>query len=218
MEETYIKLFRRFTTWGWFQKSEMVHLFIYLLIKAHRFPGYYQGIWLETGQLVTGRKTLSKATGISEQTIRTCLTRLEQTGEISIKSTNKYTTVTILNYSTYQSDSLETNQQLTKGQPTINQESTTIKESKNVRKKENKKESGRFVSPSLDEVKEYVRSRGNKIDPEHFYFHYEANGWTQGRNKLKSWKAAVITWEKNAGKFDGSRRKNPNAPGNGVVL
>ena len=52
--------------------------------------------------------------------------------------------------------------------------------------------------PTLEEVQAYFRERGTWIDPEQFWAHYEANGWTQGRGRpLKSWKAAVITWEKN---------------------
>lgn len=50
--------------------------------------------------------------------------------------------------------------------------------------------------PSLEEVVEYVASRGNKINAEKFFYHYEANGWVQGKGKpIKNWKACVITWE-----------------------
>lgn len=50
--------------------------------------------------------------------------------------------------------------------------------------------------PSLNEVTEYMLERQNGIDPEHFWAFYEANGWRQGCKPLKSWKHAVITWEK----------------------
>lgn len=55
----------------------------------------------------------------------------------------------------------------------------------------------RFEKPTLEEVREYCRQRNNGIDAEKFYAYYEANGWVQGRGKpIKSWRAAVITWEK----------------------
>lgn len=55
----------------------------------------------------------------------------------------------------------------------------------------------RFKKPTLDEVREYCRQRNNGIDAEKFFAYYEANGWVQGRGKpIKSWRAAVITWEK----------------------
>lgn len=56
---------------------------------------------------------------------------------------------------------------------------------------------GRFTPPTVDEVAEYCRSRGNQVDAERFVDHYTANGWKVGRNAMKDWKAAVRTWEKN---------------------
>lgn len=55
----------------------------------------------------------------------------------------------------------------------------------------------RFVPPTVDEVAEYCNKRKNGIDPEHFVSHYEARGWKYNGNLcMKSWKAAVVTWEK----------------------
>jgi hypothetical protein len=53
----------------------------------------------------------------------------------------------------------------------------------------------RFKKPTIDEIKEYCRERGNGVDPVKFFNHYEAKGWYIGKNKMKNWKAAVITWE-----------------------
>lgn len=53
-----------------------------------------------------------------------------------------------------------------------------------------------FRKPTLEEVKEYCRQRGNKVDAERFVNFYETNGWVQGRGKpIRDWKAAVRTWE-----------------------
>ena len=54
-----------------------------------------------------------------------------------------------------------------------------------------------FIAPSLEEVTAYCRERGNDVDPDRWYAHYEANGWMVGRNKMRDWKAAVRTWESN---------------------
>ena len=54
-----------------------------------------------------------------------------------------------------------------------------------------------FTPPTIDDVKAYCKERNNKVDPEHWYAHYTANGWMVGRNKMKDWKASVRTWEKN---------------------
>lgn len=66
-------------------------------------------------------------------------------------------------------------------------------------KKENNKEKAkpsRFVPPTLSEVSDYISSMGYRIDPEHFIAYYESNGWMVGRNRMKSWKAALTNWEK----------------------
>jgi biotin operon repressor len=87
---------------------------------------------VERGQIVTGRKKLKAATGISEQTIRTCLQRLQDTGAITIKSTKQYTLITICNYADYQdydpNNQPTINQQPTNNQPTTNQQLTTTKQ------------------------------------------------------------------------------------------
>ena len=54
----------------------------------------------------------------------------------------------------------------------------------------------RFVPPSLEEIKQYCSERQNSVDPESFYNFYASKGWMVGSNKMKDWKAAVITWEK----------------------
>ena len=55
----------------------------------------------------------------------------------------------------------------------------------------------RFVPPSIDDVKLYCKERNNNVDAERFVDYYTANGWIVGKNKMKDWKAAVRTWERN---------------------
>jgi hypothetical protein len=55
----------------------------------------------------------------------------------------------------------------------------------------------KFYQPSIDEVKAYCRERNKGLDAEKWYDFYEAKGWMIGKNKMKDWKAAVRTWEKN---------------------
>jgi len=98
----WIKLHRKFSQWEWFDKSEMVHLFIYFLLLANHEDKKWNGIIIKRGQLVTGRNKIKKQTGISERTIRTCLNRLKSTNEITIKTTNRYSIITICNYDNYQ--------------------------------------------------------------------------------------------------------------------
>ena len=65
-------------------------------------------------------------------------------------------------------------------------------------KKENTKRKN-FIPPTVDEVKEYIDSVGSQVDAESFVAFYESKGWMVGKNKMKSWKAAIVTWEKRNG-------------------
>jgi len=56
--------------------------------------------------------------------------------------------------------------------------------------------SKRFKKPTIEEISKYCKTRKNKIDPEQFFNYYESKGWKVGKTPMKSWEAAVITWEK----------------------
>lgn len=125
--EGWIKIHRKFSDWEWFNISEMVHLFIYLLINANHQDGEWRGIVVKRGQILTGLNSLNENTKISVQTLRTCLKRLEKTKEINIQSTNKYSIITICKYDDYQSEQQTTNKQTNK-RSTNNQQSTNNKQ------------------------------------------------------------------------------------------
>lgn len=55
----------------------------------------------------------------------------------------------------------------------------------------------RFAPPTLEEVQAYCAERKNNVDAARFIDYYTANGWLIGKNKMKDWKAAVRTWERN---------------------
>lgn len=90
------------------------------------------------------------------------------------------------------------------GIPNDNQMDTQVrdrlelgKDSQELGNSKVKKTTKNFVPPTLEEVKEYCKSRNNNVNPEQFYDYYTANGWLVGKNKMKDWKAAVRTWERN---------------------
>ena len=59
---------------------------------------------------------------------------------------------------------------------------------------------GVFKKPTIIEIKEYCTERRNTVDSETFFDFYESKGWLIGKNKMKSWKACVRTWEKSSTK------------------
>ena len=58
----------------------------------------------------------------------------------------------------------------------------------------------RFVKPTVDEVAAHVRAKGYTFDPVSFWNYYESNGWKVGRNTMKSWTSACVTWQRKEGK------------------
>jgi len=66
----------------------------------------------------------------------------------------------------------------------------------NVNEDNKKDKSNRFITPTLDEIKNYCLERNNKVDSEKFFDFYLSKGWMVGKNKMKDWKATVRNWEK----------------------
>lgn len=84
-------------------------------------------------------------------------------------------------------------------QENVNDSQCTDKEEdkEKDKEKEKKSESKRFTPPTVEEVKAYCSERNNNVDAQRFVDYYTSNGWLVGKNKMKDWKAAVRTWERN---------------------
>jgi hypothetical protein len=142
MEESWVKLYRKITEWEWYTDSHMVNLFLHLLIKANSSDKSWRGVIVKKGQLITNLNALSIETGISKQTVRTCLNRLEKTREINTQTNTRFTLITICKFDSYQDNSKVSNTQtntqintpLTHDQHATNTQLTHTKEYKNIRK------------------------------------------------------------------------------------
>lgn len=192
---------RKIKDWGWYKTSNMAHLFQHLFREANHEPKIWQGITLERGQLVVGRKQLSLETGISEQSLRTCIARLKSTNEIAVKSTNKYSIITICNYASYQDKDIAINQQINQPfnqQSTSNQPTTNHKQQLNNDNNETKREkrAAPFNPPSISDVSlyltEYCKEKNLPLlDPQEFIDFYQGKGWVVGKVRMKDWQAAA---------------------------
>lgn len=215
--EGWVTLHRRFLQWEWFDIPEMVKFFIYLLLMAGHSERKYRGIQLQRGQIITSTPIMMKDTKLSEQQVRTCIKRLKSTGEITCKSTNKFTIITICNYDRYQSEDLPTNGQ-NNGQP--NTQATDKQRTNNgrlydictVNNNETIKQLNNNISLCNDTFDAHTREQRerdeifkiffckNFVNPgyevERFYNHYEAQGWERGNGqKIKNRLAAAKSWE-----------------------
>ncbi len=73
-------------------------LFVHLVLKANYADGCVEGIKIKKGQLVTSVKSLSKEMKLTSSKIRNRLEFLQSEGLITIKGTNKFSIITIVNY------------------------------------------------------------------------------------------------------------------------
>lgn len=123
----WIKLHRQFTEWEWYRHTPTKVVFMHLLLKANIEDRRYQGHEVPAGSLVTGVNALAEQTDLTVMQVRTALKNLQNTGEITIKTTNKFSIISISNWAKFQ----ETNTQITNKQQTDNNQITTPKEYKN---------------------------------------------------------------------------------------
>jgi len=208
----YIKIHRKILRWGWYANENVARLFFHLILSANFEEKTWEGETLKKGEFVTSIKNLSTNTGLSAKQIRLALQKLTSTGEIVVKTTNRYTKITVCKYLQYQAPDAEElkqmafewqtegNQRANGGQTDDKQRATTQerKEGKNDKndKKDSKPPISPFVKPTIEEIHSYCMERRNGIDPEAFFAFYESKGWKVGSTPMKNWRMAVVTWEK----------------------
>ncbi len=147
MNKGWIKLHRQFLEWEWYDDNNTKIVFLHLLLKANHKPKNYRGLELKAGTILTGRKLLGLETKLTVRQIRTSLTKLKSTNEITIKATNRFSIITLVNYGLYQDKKEASNQptnqpeeqQTTNNQPTERQQATTAKNENNDHNDNNKK-------------------------------------------------------------------------------
>lgn len=142
--------------WGWYEDHSTCRLFIHLLLKANHSDSIHMGVTIKAGQHKTGRKILSRETGLSEQQIRTSLNKLKSTSDITITPKTKYSIITITNWDDYQSFYEPPTSKTTNNQPTINQQVTTNNNDNN----DNKKNKGDYKPDYLEWYALYPKKTG----------------------------------------------------------
>lgn len=196
----YIKLSRSLMEWEWYGNINTCRLFIHMLLKANWKDGKFEGKVIPRGSFVSSLPKLAEETALTIREVRTAISHLKTTGEVTCKSHSKYTVFTVKNYGLYQTSDTQNDIQATGKRHSNDILTTTIeekKEGKNIKKDNDKSLSKKsFHPPSVDDVREYCLERGNGIDAQAFVDFYESKGWMVGNNRMKDWKAAIRTWER----------------------
>ena len=134
MNNGWIKLHRKLTEWEWYDDIPTKILFLHLLLTVNFEPKKWHGIQIERGEVLIGRKKLAKRLRLSERQVRTALTKLKSTNEVSIKTTNQYSLVKLNNYNDHQLNDQQQVQRPTSDRPASDQQATTTKEREELNK------------------------------------------------------------------------------------
>ena len=203
MDTGWIKIHRRLLEWEWYDDTQVMRLFLHLLLRCNYVAKKWHGQVVNAGEIIVGVSLFGKEVGLTHQQTRTALAKLESTGEITIKSTNRFSLITVIKWEDYQSDNKQINKQITNKQQTNNKQITTTKECKNERMKEStnvdtekiyKKE--KFKKPLLNEAEQYAKEQQLQVDCAYFIDFYEGKGWQIGRAPMKDWKATMRNWHR----------------------
>lgn len=194
----FIVIDRKIQEWRWWGNTNAMSIWLYLLVGANWKDGYWHGIEVKRGSLITSKAKMAEKLHLNRRTIDHWIKVFAEEGQISYQCTSTYTAITVVNYDKYQcldDDTAQVTAQVPAqqtAQPTAHNRTriTTITNN-------NTNSCGRMKKPTIEEVRSYIEEKGYNVDPERFYDFYESNGWKVGKNPMKDWKATVRTWSKN---------------------
>lgn len=198
MNDGFIVLNRRISSWRWWDMPNAVTLWLHILIGANWTDGYFLGQKIERGQLATSIHRLAEESGLHPNTVRHWLKKFEDEQQITLKSTNRYTLITVINYHKYQdcfTDDVKQNVNQDVKQdvkPPVNQD--VHNRTRRTKKQIN---NSVFTPPTVAEVQAYIVEKGYTVDAERFVDYYTANGWKVGRSKMVDWRRTVNNWQRN---------------------
>ena len=112
MSHGWIKLHRKLIVSSISDNPNTLCVWVHLLLKAthkeHTQIVGRQSVRLMPGQLIFGRKSFSKESGLSENVIRGAMDILAKLNQITTKPTNRFSVVSIVNWGMYQNTDTDT--------------------------------------------------------------------------------------------------------------
>lgn len=140
MNRGYVRLWRKSFDAGWIRNHKLWAFWSWCLMKAtYRERDVIIGrqvVHLMPGQFIFGRRTAAKETGLSERETRTIIDCLKKAGNLTNKTTNKFSIITIVNWHIYQGEEIE-NDPLNDQPPTSNRPQTRKERKERIKQPEN---------------------------------------------------------------------------------
>ena len=206
MAKGFIKLDRKLKEWRYADQPYALVIWVHILLSANWKDGWFQGVKITRGSFATSQGNLAKECGCDRNTVKKWLKRFADEEQITVKSTNRFTIISVINWAKYQDDDERYSQLSSQLDSQLSSQLDSQLSSHNrrnnkkeriVRKEEHTTESVRasFTPPSQEEVDQYINAKGYHFTADEFVSFYESNGWKVGRNPMKNWKAACTTWE-----------------------
>lgn len=100
--EGWIKLHRQLLNWEWYKDVNVKTVFIHLLLIANHEEKRWQGHVIKRGEVITSYGHIGEDIGLTARQVRTAISKLKMTGEVSTKKSNRFLLVSIANYDLYQ--------------------------------------------------------------------------------------------------------------------
>lgn len=210
----FIKVYRRFMEWEWYTDVNTKTLFLHCLLKANWKAGEWHGIHYEAGEFITSLPSIAEETGLTIRQARTSISRLETTGEVTCRMTDKTTgkklskcrIVTVNNWVKYQGsdrqNDRQNDRQLVNETTGKRQATCQASDSRYKKYKEHKNTHTSCVYiPTHEEITERcLQLNYNGVDVDKFIEYNNGKGWSL------EWKTALDLWYKS----EKGRSRNKN--------
>ena len=169
---SFIKLHRKFLSWEWYDDPATKSVFIHLLLIASWKDAKWRGIELKAGELIRTNDNLAKELKMSVQSVKTAISHLQSTGELTCRKVGRIRIITVKNWGRYQTANLISTASSTDQQPNSNLKPTAYKEYKEL------KNSNKYMPPAKIDIETYADLRGFKnVDVDAFIDYNESLGW-----------------------------------------
>lgn len=214
LESGYIKLYRSLLNWEWYDDINTKTVFLHLLLTVSIAESQWHGITVPRGSRVSSYSVLAKETRLTERQVRTAISHLEMTGELTRYKHPKFTVFAINNYDKYQLMTDKTTEQ----RQGDDRETTGWRQQ--YKKIEEDKEDNHLsildaesknFPPTLEEIRLFAEQEGIHIDVQKFYDYYTERDWkTKNGNFIRNWKKTLQYWGETEGTpHKGKKQQDP---------